>query len=213
MNKFIFVSLIIISLCSCESGQDRSERIRREEREKVEYEQQQEAYAKEEAARLEAERLEQERGEKERQLQEELRKRYLNNSLTTGSTPYSEYYGGNSSCTDYGCSGVVVRTSNSDVIVTIKRNNKVVRHAYIQSGDSYSFSFPNGDYQVFFYYGKGWNPEKLMKNGTMLGGFIEDESFGKDDIQSLHNSKLTYELILQKNGNFSTRPSDSEEAL
>jgi len=99
------------------------------------------------------------------------------------------------------------------VLVTIKKNDKVVRHAFIQAGDSYAFSFPNGTYQAFFYYGKGWSPEKEMKNGALKGGFITNEDFGKDDPQLLHNNVLKYELILQQNGNFSTRPSNSEEAL
>lgn len=52
-----------------------------------------------------------------------------------------------------------------------------------------------------------------MKNGEIKGGFIANEDFGKDDPQSLYNNVLTYELILQQNGNFSTRPSNPEEAL
>jgi hypothetical protein len=139
---------------------------------------------------------------------------YFNNSLPTGATPYSGYYGKNSSCNSNGCSQIKVKTpNNSDVLVTIKQNNEVVRHAYIQKGDSYTFSFPNGSYQAFFYYGKGWNPEKEMKNGEIKGGFLVDESFGKDDEQSLYNNVLEYELILQQNGNFSTRPSNPDEAL
>ncbi|GHU59833.1 hypothetical protein FACS189411_17040 [Bacteroidia bacterium] len=147
----------------------------------------------------------------------EMHDRYFENSLETGNTPYFEFYGGNPSCTDYGCSQVTVITpSNSDVLVTIKQNDKVIRHAYIQANDSYSFSFPDGTYQVFFYYGRGWNPEKGMKEtlqGTLKGGFIENEYFGKDDLQTLENQELTYELILQQNGNFSTQPSNAEDAL
>ncbi len=140
--------------------------------------------------------------------------KYFNNSLHTGATPYSKYYGRNTPCNNNGCSQIKVRTPyNSDVLVTIKRNDKVIRHAYIQANDSYTFSFPNGTYQAFFYYGKGWNPEKEMKNGEIKGGFVADESFGKDNEQSLYNNVLTYELILQPNGNFSTSPSNSEEAL
>ncbi|MCD9854570.1 hypothetical protein LUD75_07620 [Epilithonimonas sp. JDS] len=138
---------------------------------------------------------------------------YGNNSLETGATPYSKYYGDNSDCEDRGCSKINVTASNSDVLVTIKKNDEVVRHAYIQAGDSYTFSFPNGTYQAFFYYGKGWNPNKVMKNGELEGGFVSNEEVGKDDPQSLFNNILEYELVLQQNGNFSTRPSNIEEAL
>jgi hypothetical protein len=143
--------------------------------------------------------------------------KYIENALQTGEMPYYDFYGGNPSCDEYGCSQITVRTpSNSDVLVTIKQNGEVVRHAYIQANDSYSFSFPNGTYQPFFYYGLGWNPEKEMKEtpqGILKGGFIENESFGKDDPQYLENQILEYELILQQNGNFSTIPSSAEDAL
>jgi hypothetical protein len=52
-----------------------------------------------------------------------------------------------------------------------------------------------------------------MKGGKLKGGFIINENFGKDDPQYLNHNVLTYELILQENGNFSTRPSNPEEAL
>jgi hypothetical protein len=145
--------------------------------------------------------------------EEEINELYESNSLQTGSTPYAEYYGGNSACEDEGCSKIKVTTSNSDVVVTIKKNNDVVRHAYIQAGDSYTFSFPNGTYQAFFYYGKGWNPEKPNKNGEVKGGFISNTEVGKDDPQSLYNNILEYQLVLQQDGNFSTKPSNVEEAL
>ncbi len=81
--------------------------------------------------------------------------KYINNSLSTGATPYAKYYGSNKKC-EYGdCSQIKVVTSNSDVLVTIKEDDKVVRHAYIKANDSYTFSFPNGKYQVFLYYGRG----------------------------------------------------------
>ncbi len=219
---FLFVAAFLLS--SCESEQARKERLAREEQQKIELAQQKAEEEKAETVRLEQVRIEQEkkaeveRIEREAQIEKERKEKeihdkYINNSLRTGATPYSRYYGSNSSCNDYGCSQIKVRTSNSDVLVTIKKNDNVVRHAFIQSGDSYTFSFPNGTYQAFFYYGKGWNPEKEMKNGKIKGGFITNEDFGKDDPQSLQNNVLEYELILQQNGNFSTRPSNPEEAL
>jgi hypothetical protein len=147
----------------------------------------------------------------------EIHDKYINNSMPNGSTPYSYCYGSNKSCSEWGCSEIRVKTPyNSDVIVTIKSGGTVVRHAYICAGNSYTFEVPNGTYQPFFYYGKGWDPEKLMKSTLVCdlkGGFISDEDFGKDDPQNLENSILEYELILQQNGNFSTRPSNPAEAF
>ena len=100
--------------------------------------------------------------------------------------------------------------------MTIKKHGEIYRHAYIKAGSQYTFEFPNGTYQPFFYYGKGWNPEKVMKVtdcGLLRGGFIEDEHIGKDDPQTLSNNILEYKLVLQRNGNFSTKPSNSKEAF
>lgn len=154
------------------------------------------------------------KSEEERRQEEEIYNTYIGNSLNTGDIPYSASFGPNSNCANYGCSQIKVTTpDNSDVLVTIKKNGRVVRHAYIKAADSYTFSFPNGKYQAFFYYGKGWNPNKSMKNGKLKGGFISNEHFGKDEPQILNNNILQYELILQQNGNFSTKPSNSDEAL
>lgn len=139
--------------------------------------------------------------------------KYINNSLPTGDTPYAEYYGSNKECKYDDCSQIKVVTSDSDVLVTIKKDEKVVSHAYIGKNDDYTFSVPNGRYQVFFYYGRGWDPEKSMKNGEMKGGFIDDEDFQKDEPLDLNNNKLEYKLVLQQNGNFKTQSSDQSEAL
>ena len=142
---------------------------------------------------------------------------YRNNSLSNGAMPYSYCYGTNRSCTGNSCSQIQVTTpNNSDVVVTIKKAGEVVRHAYIRAGSTYTFNLPNGTYQPFFYYGKGWNPNKFMKQagcGAIKGGFVTGESFGKDDPVTLYNQILTYELIIQQNGNFTTRPSNKNDAF
>jgi hypothetical protein len=205
--------LTLIFFASCESEQAKNERLAKEEQQRIELNQKREEEDRAEANRLELIRIEKEKQAELERMEKEIYEKYISNSLNTGALPYLKYYGGNSVCNDDGCSEIKVKTSNSDVVVAIKKNNKTVRHAFIQAGDSYTFSFPNGTYQAFFYYGKGWNPEKEMKGGEMRGGFISDESFGKDDPQILFNNVLTYELIMQQNGNFSTRPSNQEEAL
>jgi hypothetical protein len=212
--RFLLTLLCLtIVISSCESDSDRNQRLANEEKQRIELEEIRKVEEAEHAIQLEQERIAEEtRLEKERE-EQAIYDKHINNSLSTGSTPYSRYYGKNSTCNNYGCSEIKVLTSNSDVIVTIKQNGIVVRHAYINSGSSYTFSFPNGTYQTFFYYGKGWNPEKEMKGGEIKGGFFANESFGKDSPQQLINSILEYELILQQNGNFSTRPSSPEEAF
>ena len=133
---------------------------------------------------------------------------YYNNSLNTGSSPYTSY---NISASDE--SQISVSTSsnsNCDVVVIIKNGGEIARNAYIKSGGSYTFYIPNGTYQVFFYGGKGWNPNKSMPGG-LTGGFVANESYSKDSPVNLNYQELTYELIPQPNGNFSTQQSSASE--
>jgi hypothetical protein len=149
--------------------------------------------------------------------EKETYEKYINNSLENASTPYADCYGVNKHCPDEGCSEISIKSPlNSDVLVTIKSEGQVVRHAYICAGNMVTFEVPDGTYQPFFYFGKGWDPDKPM-NGpqdcNLKGGFISEESFGKDFPQRLENSILEYELIVQSSGNFSTIPCDPDEAF
>lgn len=132
---------------------------------------------------------------------------YLDKSLSTGSVPYScKNLKGEEST-------ISVRTSGSsecDVVVIIKTGDTMVRNAYIKAGGSYTFNLPNGYYQVFFYGGKGWNPNKTMPNG-LDGGFVANESYSKDEPVSLEYQGLEYELSPQQNGNFTTEQSSASE--
>ena len=132
---------------------------------------------------------------------------YMDNRLQTGASPYKNAkLSGNEST-------IEVKTSagdENDVVVIIKHNGKIVRNAYVRGGDSYQFSIPNGTYQVFFYGGKGWNPDKEMSGGY-TGGFVANESFSKDNAVTLDYQGLNYELILQRNGNFNTEQSSETE--
>ena len=134
---------------------------------------------------------------------------YIDNSLTTGEHPYS--------CRTLrgDASSIEVRTSSSsefDVVVIVKSDDTMVANAYIKAGGSYKFNLPNGTYQVFFYGGRGWNPNKTMPNGQD-GGFVANESYSKDEPVSLDYQGLEYELIPQRNGNFSTEQSSAREVF
>ncbi len=155
--------------------------------------------------------------EEERKREREIVRRYENNSLQNGAQPYSQWYGCNAYYDDYTAHSEIRVTApdNSDVIVIVRYNNhngKVAGHKYIKAGYSSSIHLANGyNYQTFFYYGNGWNPEKVMKNG-LRGGFVKDESYSKDGSSSyLDNNILTYELVVQYDGNFSTSRSDEGE--
>jgi hypothetical protein len=230
-SKLLFISVLFVTLLittSCETEAEKKERLAKIEQERIELVKQQKeeerirliekakkdsirALKEAEKARLKAIQEEKERKERE------LYNKYGNNSLRTGATPYSYCFGGTNNCNDYDCSQIqVIASNNSDVLVTIKKSGKVFRHAFIRAGNSYKFEVPNGSYQVFFYYGKGWYSEKFMKKSTcgiLKGGFLTNEHFGKDNKVTVNNQILTYELILQQNGNFSTKPSSKNEAF
>ena len=145
---------------------------------------------------------------------EQERLRWIDNSLNSGSTPYSAYYGGNASCDSWGWSAIkVTAPPNSDVVVTIKRDNSSkypIRHAYIRAGRTYNFEVPDGDYIVFFYYGQGWNPDKEMPGGVK-GGFVSNEDFSKTGVEHLENQVLSLVLQSVLNGNFHPIDCDEEE--
>lgn len=153
----------------------------------------------------------------EAELEDELSeedKRYMSNSLATGATPYSQSYGKNYNCPYTQCSGIrVTAPSESDIVVIIKRKNsngKVIAHGYIKAGATYQFDIPDGTYQTFFYYGEGWNPNKVMNSG-IKGGFVKNEIFSKDNPQEIYSGILTYVLQLQRDGNFQTKGSSQDE--
>lgn len=143
-------------------------------------------------------------------------KKYLDNSLFTGATPYQSVYGSNYDCPYDQCSGIKVTAPHeSDIVVIIKRNNsngKVIAHGYIKAGGTYQFDIPDGTYQTFFYYGEGWNPNKEMGNGVK-GGFVKDEIFSKDNPQEIYSGVLSYVLQLQRDGNFQTKGSNKSECF
>jgi len=139
---------------------------------------------------------------------------YKNYSLDNGDMPYAYCYGSG----NYGPSSLKVNAGNSDVLVMVKNSNDlVVRHFYVQANHQYSVRLNNGHYNVYFYYGKGWNPKKQMKEaicGPLIGGFIYYESLSKDPSRmSLHNQSMVYTLMNVTGGNLQTVPSNVNEAM
>lgn len=163
----------------------------------------------------EALRLEREQQQKEEEMRR-LESSYGNNSLANGAQPYSRWYGANLRFDDYTPHSEIqiIAPTNSDVIAIVRYNNmngRVAGHCYVKAGMKSTIELSNGNnYQTFFYYGKGWYPDKDMNR--VRGGFIKSEVFSKDGTSSyLDNNILTYELTLQNNGNFQTSASSEDE--
>ena len=145
-------------------------------------------------------------------------------SQYTGSTPWENCFGKNAKCNLYvedgyyvGCSNIEINSSsNSDVVVIVKRNQKILKHAYISANSSHTIEVPDGTCQVFFYYGKNWDKYKKMNSNecnSVLGGFKSDEYVGKDDPISLKGQIMTYTLKSVSYGNFSQKSSSLNEVL
>ena len=141
--------------------------------------------------------------------------RYSDYSLKTGDMPYGYCYGKQNNGNRF----VRVEAGHRDVLVTIKnRQQRVVRHVYIQAYDRYTLRLTPGKYQVFFYYGKGWNPMRFMKPtycGDLLGGFLAQEYVQKDDewIDLDQYDSFSYMLRSTNGGNFQPSGSDKNEAF
>lgn len=164
--------------------------------------------------REEAERRQRE----EEEQREQLYSAYGSNSLYNGSQPYKSFYGKNHrySSGEPHAEVRVKAAHDSDVIVIIRydnQNGQVAGHTYVRAGQTATIQLPGGHrYQTFFYYGRGWYPDKPMKNGVK-GGFLEDEIYSKDSSPALlqDNEVLSFELIPVQNGNFSTSQSNEGE--
>jgi hypothetical protein len=139
---------------------------------------------------------------------------YRDYSLKNGAMPYSYCYGAKNN----GSSRVTVNAGNSDVLVSIKDiTDKVIRHVYVKSFHSFTLRIPNGNYQVFFYYGSGWNPKRSMTNticGNLIGGFLNNELISKDpEIIKLNYGYIEYSLSVSSGGNFIPTNSSKGEAF
>lgn len=224
MKRIIAITAVCLALNSCDPNhQNEFYSIGREDIESYEYFIQKypnSIYVKDARERIaaakEAQRIREEE-ERRAELLRQMESRYGNNSLSNGSAPYSSWYGQNLYFDDYTAHSEIRVTApyNSDVIAIVRYNNSngnVAGHKYITAGSTVTIYLKNGyNYQTFFYYGKGWYPQKEMK-GNLRGGFLKNESFSKDGSASyLENNILSYELTLQQNGNFQTSGSSEGE--
>lgn len=113
---------------------------------------------------------------------------YRNNSLTTGAKPYASYLGKAKT----GQHRISFKTSGpSDYIVIVKRssNDAYINHIYIKGGDNATLNVPSGTYDIYFYSGRGWNPNK--QTGRFTGGFVENEVMQKDGPQAFKVQEIT----------------------
>jgi len=102
-----------------------------------------------------------------------------------------------------------------DLVVTVKNAYvNVYRHVYIKAYQSYTIYVQDGTYQVFFYHGQGWNPQKVVAQtncGNLKGGFVQNESFSCGEKERLTNQVLTYSFT--DSGYWSPKNTTAKEAF
>lgn len=144
--------------------------------------------------------------------QEEIwREKYSGNQLANGAQPYRTLYGKNKKS---GTSRIIVTApTDRDALVMVKiDNDRVLRHAYIKSGQTYTFHISAGYYQVYFICGSDWCPEKEAPNGQM--GYFLTSSTSKDNLTYIDDyESLTYTLQATTYGNFIPEDASSSEAF
>lgn len=135
---------------------------------------------------------------------------YADNQLETGAKPYSAYYGKSKTGSNYLDFNT---TEGTDYIIIVKKYNsqKVVNHVYIRGGDTKRMYLPNGTFSIYFYSGKGWNPNK--QRGKVVGAFEKYESIQKDEPVSIHDQYGEYTLYPVQDGNLHLEAASDDEAF
>lgn len=130
------------------------------------------------------------------------------NHLQTGDKPYSSYFGKSRTGSNY----LSFNTSGDcDYVIIVKRvsDARYVNHIYINGGDNAKIYLPDGHYNIYFYSGKGWNPNKTK--GNLVGGFVSSESQQKDGPVELISAYGEYTLYPVSNGNLQLSSAGDEE--
>lgn len=134
----------------------------------------------------------------------------------TGDRPYINYYGKGNYDHRTKNSLKIENGSESDAVVFLESvSGKKVRHVYIKKGEHFKMiQIPGGRYIIKVYQGNRWNAEKYNGDNCPAGGFMEDVSMSKSDINDTFNYPYPksghyyeYEVTLYKveNGNFQTQ--------
>ena len=139
---------------------------------------------------------------------------YKGNKLKNGTSPYNKFFGSGIYNKNHNNWVLFKNGYNTDAIICLfnRYSGKTIRNEYIQAGTSFKMTnIPNGTYYLKVFSGKDWNPNKLLNNGRIKGGFDTDISFyqSNDPIRVMDDGYqyTTGEITLYKvsNGNMRTQ--------
>ncbi|MCK9280217.1 MAG: hypothetical protein M0P71_06330 [Melioribacteraceae bacterium] len=148
---------------------------------------------------------------------------YKDNQLKNGDSPYDKYFG--KGVFHYSKNNYIIFENSKayDVIVCLVNVNseQTIRNNYIRAGYNYKMgNIPNGVYYIKAFYGKDWNPNKKINNGSIIGGFDTAATFSKsekfsDRINLMDDgeqySTYTITLYSVQNGNMSQENISAKE--
>ena len=106
------------------------------------------------------------------------------NSLQDGVSPYNSFFGVGIYDQDSYNEIEFKNTQYSDAVVCLVNyfSGKTIRNEYINKGNTFKMTkIPNGTYMVKVFYGNDCNPDKVLANGKIVGGYNFDESFSISD--------------------------------
>lgn len=106
-------------------------------------------------------------------------------AIMDADSPYDKIFGEGISVAEARNTITVTNCETSEVVVCLVEKGKggrTIRNEYFGPGLSYKIvGIPNGTYYIKAYFGKHWNPDKLLNNGKVKGGFDQEIGFYRSD--------------------------------
>jgi len=144
--------------------------------------------------------------------------KYKGNQLKNGTSPYNYYFGNGVYNKNHHNEITFKNGYSTDAIVCLvnRYTNKTIRNEYIRKGTNFRMTnIPNGIYYIKVFSGNDWNPEKILANGKIKGGFDTNISFSisndYSDLLKLNDDGYKYSvgtitLYQVVNGNMQSEP-------
>jgi len=148
--------------------------------------------------------------------------KYKGNQLENGASPYNSYFGYGVYNKKYYNEITLKNGYSTDAIVCLVNyySKKTIRNEYIKKNTNFKMTnIQSGTYYIKVFSGNDWNPEKLLANGRIRGGFETDISYSvsdnQDDLIQLEQTEdysgieysiYTITLYQVSNGNMESEP-------
>ena len=112
--------------------------------------------------------------------------KYKGNQLENGVSPYNSYFGNGIYDKNYLNEITFENGYSTDAIVCLVNyyTDKTIRNEYIRKNTNFKMTnITSGTYYIKVFSGNDWNPEKILANGKIKGGFETNISYSVSDNQ------------------------------